>query len=173
MAKTKGRRVKEIGAIGEFVISFSQLEFIMRCTFERMMGLTSEQSDIVLASYDFAALCRAIGAFAGALPERDEGAQKRIEKLTRECLRINTERVRIVHGTWGISGGTKHISRNTFKSDEYFARYEDMANLLDATNNAFEQFATILIEKDKVWGPITRYLHAERTTARDDTQGSK
>src|SRR5450755_3841977 len=102
MPKGKGRRAKDIKAIGEFVIAFSQLEFVMRALFERMMGLTTEQAEIVLASYDFAALSRAIGAFANALPERDEAASKRLDKLINECLRINTERVRIVHGTWNI-----------------------------------------------------------------------
>jgi hypothetical protein len=50
----------------------------MRTAFELMMGLTTEQAEIVLASYDFASLARAIGGFVDALPERDDGASKRM-----------------------------------------------------------------------------------------------
>nr|WP_249790894.1 hypothetical protein [Bradyrhizobium sp. SRL28] len=56
LMKRKGRRAKDTKAIGEFVIAFSQLEFAMRTAFELMMGLTTEQAEIVLASYDFASL---------------------------------------------------------------------------------------------------------------------
>jgi hypothetical protein len=142
----------------------------MRTAFELMMGLTTEQAEIVLASYDFASLARAIGGFVDALPERDDGASKRMSKLVNECLRINTERVRIVHGTWHISGGASHMSRNSFKRLEYFAKYEDMVDLIDATNSAFDEFATIAVDRDKKWGPITKHLHRERSTARDGSQ---
>ncbi|SRR5258708_39429447 len=104
MAKKKRRRAKDVKAIGEFVIAFSQLEYVIRVVFQLMLGLASEQAEIVLANYDFAALCRAMGAFVRTLPEKDELALKRFDKLINECLRINTERVRLVHGTWHIVG---------------------------------------------------------------------
>jgi len=50
MAKKKRRRAKDVKAIGEFVIAFSQLEYVIRVVFQLMLGLASEQAEIVLVS---------------------------------------------------------------------------------------------------------------------------
>jgi hypothetical protein len=162
MAKRKKRLVKDVRAIGEFIISFSQLEYVIRVTFELMMGLSAEQTEIVLANYDFAALCRASKAYVETLPEKDEVATKRYSKLISECLRINTERVRIVHGTWHVRGGPVHLSRNTFRREQFFDNYEDLVKLVRDADKAFDEFATIVVDRNDAWGPIVKFLHEDR-----------
>jgi hypothetical protein len=163
----KRRRAKDIKAIGQFIISFSQLEFVVRALFEMLIGIPAKQAEIVLASYDFASLCRATSALAKILPEQSPDASKRFEKLINECLRINVERVRVVHGTWNVVGGSIHVSRNTFKRAEYFATYEDMMKLIEAMDDTFEEFATIIVDRDEKWGSIVRYLHEDKPIATD------
>jgi hypothetical protein len=69
------------------------------------LGLEGLHFNFVTAPYDFAALCNVTREVL--LTHLDD--QKAIDVLFNECLALNTERVRVAHGTWINSPGGLYV----------------------------------------------------------------
>jgi hypothetical protein len=120
-------------AIGKFVIQFSQLEYIVRHLLGAMMDLRDPQFDIITGSFDFARLCKVTEAYLLSLTDCDEKLAEHAKTTFAKCLKVNDDRVRIVHGTWLLGPGTSHLSRNSLKMTRHFEKPEEIvAKALEA-----------------------------------------
>jgi len=127
--------------IGRFTHQFSQLEFTIRTLLAGALGLTDDQFDIVTSPYDFATLCRVTSAVL-RLRYDDDKAQRKIEHIFKKCLELNTDRVRVMHGTWSIGPSrtnARHVSRSDLKAGYYFEQRGEMANRADAAQALMHQ----------------------------------
>jgi hypothetical protein len=129
-------RDKGFKGIGRFLLEFSQLQFSIRFVLAARLGLDEKYFDIVTGPYDFAILCTVTEkASIVKYPEK----RVQIEKVFKECRKLNESRVLIAHAMWtddfdGLSA--RHFSRNSlttathsFKKDE-FDRLADKAQEL-------------------------------------------
>lgn len=132
-------------AIGKFVFQFSQLEFTIRHLLSDLLELTPTQFYIVTASYDFATLCRVTSSFIYDLPELQ--VEKELKDEVRDtfnaCLRVNDDRVRLVHGTWEESGAS-HVSRASLKPAAYFQSVEEITKSIDLTKDCMNRIVKLI-----------------------------
>lgn len=127
-----GRLNRLYTAIGRFIFEYSQLDLIIRRAVGEVLKLDKERFHVITSSYDFAELCRVTPSLYSTVSGCTEEMQRELEKLFKDCQKINEMRVRIVHGTWFLSGeelGTEHVSRTSLKPKIYFPRIEDIENL--------------------------------------------
>lgn len=83
-------------AIGRFIYHFSGLEMMIRIVLGSRLKLPRDYFDIVISPYDFTALCRVTKDFlVRQFPDQKDD----IDQFFKECLRLNTERVRVAHGS--------------------------------------------------------------------------
>ena len=85
-----------------------------------MMDLRDPQFDIITGSFDFARLCKVTEAYLLSMPVCDEKLAEHAKKTFAKCLKVNDDRVRIVHGTWLLGPGTTHLARNILKMTRHF-----------------------------------------------------
>ncbi|OGA16217.1 MAG: hypothetical protein A3H32_07575 [Betaproteobacteria bacterium RIFCSPLOWO2_02_FULL_63_19] len=106
--------------IGQFISEFSQLDFSIRVLLANRLGLAKEYFDIVTAPYDFVMLCKVTQVL---LCTQAPAKKKSIEKLFKDCITLNEDRVRVAHGMWtlGREGPTaRHVSRSSLKPKFFF-----------------------------------------------------
>jgi hypothetical protein len=116
-------------SIGRFVFEFSQLEFMIRHALGVALDLKGDRFHIITSPYDFSALCRVTRSIYRTVPGCTDEEREELEAVFKECLQINDERVRIVHGTWFISDerlGAEHVSRSSLEPKVYYSRIEDI-----------------------------------------------
>jgi hypothetical protein len=116
-------------AIGRFIFEFSKIDSIIRRSVGEALKLGNERFHVVTSSYDFAELCRVTQSLYLTASGCTEEKRGELERLFKDCDRINRARVRIVHGAWFLSEdglGTEHVSRQTLKPTIYFPRIEDI-----------------------------------------------
>jgi len=138
-------------AIGHFVFEFSQLEHVIRSSLADALQIDdNEQFYIVLPSIDFAQLCNVTKAIYLRTIKMGAEDQKRIEKILSQCLRINDERVSIVHGTWFKSddgGGALHVKRTTRQRDIKYKDIEDIESLTKQVEELKKDLAVFITGK--------------------------
>jgi hypothetical protein len=99
--------------------------------------LKVEQFIPVTAPYDFATLCRVASTVLQNEAKADQLKCKHIDKLFKDCLSLNDQRVRIVHGSWSpyhtmengslkLGPSATHVSRGTLRPSEYFKSSEEV-----------------------------------------------
>jgi hypothetical protein len=113
-------------AIGHFVFQFSGLEFAIRDALGRSLKLKKVLFHPITASYDFATLCRVTSIALQDQKRDDHELCNYIDKVFRECLALNDQRVRIVHGIWMLGNKAMHVSRGTFKASDYFETSQEV-----------------------------------------------
>jgi|SRR5580658_6812641 hypothetical protein len=119
-------------AIGRFTFELSQLEFSIRAVLAGHLELPAKYFDIVTAPYDFAMLCKVFREVVGA--DKSNAQKKQLERWCDACLALNTERVRIAHGTWTLGSegpSARVVSRSTLKPKSYFGTPEEIDRLSD------------------------------------------
>jgi hypothetical protein len=95
------------------VFWFSKLEGMLKADLAGLLDLEHAHLDPVVSPFDFAQLCSVLKAIK--MREADDEARKeRIEDFFRQCMQINDERIRVVHGDWTLSGA-RHIARGSRK----------------------------------------------------------
>lgn len=111
-------------AIGRFVFWFSKLEGMLKADLAGLLDLENEHLDPVTSAFDFAQLCSVLKAIKrkGAKEE----AAKNVDWYFKECMKVNEERIRVVHGDWTLSG-VRVVSRGSREPKIYFS---DPADLL-------------------------------------------
>lgn len=122
-------QVRFYAALGEFVFEFSQLEFTIRHFLGMALDLGEDRFDVITSPYDFAALCKVSLQVWLTTPGLSKKELAKVKRYFNDCLELNTERNRIVHGTWFISArraGARHVARNTLKAGFYFEELEDL-----------------------------------------------
>lgn len=157
MSKDSLRREAEIRVnlyldIGRFTHQFSQLEFTIRALLAGALKLTDGQFDVVTAPYDFATLCRVTSAILQLKHSRKKSAQEKIEKLFKECVALNDDRVRMAHGTWSVGAvavSARHVSRQKLKAAYYFAEPGAVAKRADSAETLMKRILFELPSKPK------------------------
>jgi hypothetical protein len=145
-------RQRLYGSLGRFIVEFSHLEVIIRHALIVAMGLSFDCFDVVTASYDFRTLCGVTKAFLCRFASYTEQDQSELTKLLNECMAVNDDRVRIVHGTWFVdysgTAGVRHMSRSTFESKFYYARIEDINSVTSKVEDLKSRLAKFLIRPE-------------------------
>jgi hypothetical protein len=122
-AAERAQEVRIYTALGQFVFEFSQLEYVIRYFLGEALALGDDRFDAVTSPYDFAALCRVSRQVWLTAPGLTNKEREWVVPYFKECLKLNDQRVRIVHGTWFANfagAGARHVSRTTLKADFYF-----------------------------------------------------
>jgi hypothetical protein len=136
-------------AIGRFIFQFSQLELTIRHALTSTLDLKETLSDPITAPYDFATLCRVTKTVMRDWASADPDICKAVDKVFKDCLRLNEQRVRIAHGTWLLGNVAIHVSRRTFKASEYFDSSEDIEREADEAQRLMGQVSKIMYRKPK------------------------
>jgi hypothetical protein len=118
-------------AIGHFVYEFSRLEDWLRIALQDILSIEPDAFSLISGGLDFAFLCNSTIAALKADPSRVKDADG-LRKTIGRCLGINSERVRVVHGTW-MAGSAYHTSRQTLANGEYFTEPSQLHKLADET----------------------------------------
>jgi hypothetical protein len=153
-------------SIGRFIFAFSQLEFLIRHSLGEALKLDNNIFYAVTASYDFATLCRVMRNIYNTASACSEQEREEIGEVLKDCLKLNGERVRIVHGTWFINEnelGTDHVSRQTLEPKTYYSGIEDIEKVVGQLN----MLITRLIAFLTVTGVILRATTSEATMSPD------
>lgn len=130
---------KRYRSIGKFTYEFSTLELYVGSILKHVIRLEQRFSRLILASYDFATLCKTTGA---CLKERtdDTAFHKQVDAVVGKCLGINNERVKIAHGSWFLHMGAFHTSRQSMKSKLYFQELEEIDSLSASISALIDEF---------------------------------
>jgi hypothetical protein len=110
-------------AIGRFVFWFSKLEGILKSDFAGLLDLDNDYLDPVVSAFDFAQLCSVLKAMK--TKRSPDEAKPKVGEFFKECMKINDERVRVVHGDWTLSG-VRVVSRGSRKAEIYFKEPEEL-----------------------------------------------
>jgi len=142
-------------AIGKFIVAFSQLEFIIRHTLAEV--LDTKHFDEVTSPYDFATLCRVTEALIKAAPDCDKATAREVGNLFRECLRLNDQRNRLVHGTWSFGEEdpttltARHVSRQTLTAKDYFTTVAEIEVVINQAEDLRRRVVMFLIGTPATW----------------------
>lgn len=117
--------------IGRFIYQFSQLEFTLQFTLSTMLKLDERVSTPLMASLDFASLCRSIKSVYTALHPEDTDRIKAAHDLISEIMALNDHRVAIVHSLWHPDITGQHMAAHRVTRDTHKARrlYKDRDEL--------------------------------------------
>ena len=118
-------------AIGRFIDEYSQLETILKLVIAKAIGLKRKHFD-ALMTHDFALTC--VLAKTVLAESVEPKKSKAFETLISDCLKLNEDRVRVVHGLWlitGKEGGASHVSRNSLKRSSHFQDPYELAKLAE------------------------------------------
>jgi hypothetical protein len=144
--------------IGKFIFCFSQLEFLIRHALGEILKLDNERFYAVTPTYDFATLCRVTQNIYATAAVCGEQERAEIDELLKECLKLNEERVRIVHGTWFINDkelGTDHVSRSTLEPKTYYSRIEDIQKVIGELHKLTSRLIVFLTVSGVILRPTT------------------
>lgn len=135
-------------AIGHFIFEFSQLEFLLRYALQLAVGLSDEKFRVLGTSYDFASLCKITEEFFLRFVEGTQDEQNKIKTLTKNCLSVNNDRIRIAHGTWFIDEagpGAQHVTRGSFQPRVHYEKIEELERITEKVEDLKSDVSQILI----------------------------
>jgi hypothetical protein len=137
------RRQELYLAIGRFVCEFSQLEFAMRFFLSEFLGLSEGDFDTVTSPYDFRVLCVVVkDVFSKKLPKSNAA---RLGKIISDCLALNNQRVKIVHGLWvAHEGKLRHVPRQKLVAEVEFGMVEQVKDLADTALSLRTKFESVV-----------------------------
>jgi hypothetical protein len=151
MTDNKNREVepatRDFTSIGKFIVTFSQIELILRVLLSKILKIKEEHFHAVIGPYDFSMLCTVTATiFQQEFPER----KAEVEKVFKQCRALNDHRVRIAHGSWTYETGrfaARHLSRHSLKEAFYYQRPEELEQVNETAqqlmNDVLTLFATI------------------------------
>jgi hypothetical protein len=129
--------------IGQFISEYSQLEFTVKAILFGRLQLPEEYFDIVTAPYDFAMLCTVTKELlCKQLPD----SKQSIERLFKDCRKLNDERVRVAHGLWtqGREGPiARHVSRGSLQPKYHFEQPDSLSKLTVEAQRLMQQVLAI------------------------------
>jgi hypothetical protein len=132
-------RDRQFQAIGNFLFQFSQLEFSVRAVLTGRLGLTGDYFDAVTAPYDFRMLCTVTSKVSVI---KYPAQKSNIEKLFKECLKLNDSRVIVAHGLWtddldGLSART--VSRTSLQAQSHSFKSDELQRLADKAQELMQR----------------------------------
>lgn len=129
--------------IGQFISEYSQLEFTVKAILFGQLRLPEDYFDIVTAPYDFAMLCTVTKELlCKQFPDRKQS----IDRLFKDCRKLNEERVRVAHGLWtqGREGPiARHVSRGSLEPKYHFERGDSLSKLTAEAQRLMQQVLVI------------------------------
>lgn len=125
--------------IGRFLLEFSQLQFTIRVVLSARLDLDEKYFDIVTGPYDFAILCNVTEKASIVKYPTKKVA---IEKVFKECRKLNDSRVMIAHGMWhdefdGLS--VRHFSRNSLTTTDHPFKEDKFDRLADKAQELLQR----------------------------------
>ena len=151
-------REKLYRAIGRFVYEFSRLEGEVKNCGQKLLGLSEDQFWGIMPAVDFAAacnLCRAALDRRATIESNTSAVDvKKSRDLFSEALRVNEDRIRVVHGIWLSTHdvtGSFHSSRNKFELLQYFATPDELERKADQIHKLTSQlfFLHVILIKEQ------------------------
>jgi hypothetical protein len=139
--------------IGKFIFGFSQLEFLIRHSVGEALKLDNKVFYTVTSPYDFVQLCHVTQNIYNTTSICSEQERDEINELLSDCLKLNDERNRIVHGTWFINEkelGTDHVSRQTLEPKTYYSRIEDVEEVIGKLHMLISRLIVFLTVTDVI-----------------------
>jgi hypothetical protein len=149
LAAERPAQQKVEGEIGVFVFAFSQLELTIQYVLGSALRLEGERSSrpsrgrTTLQCY----------ARSRTPPRREAGLGQslhdRINQLFRDCLGLNTDRVRVAHGHWFADldgGGASVFSRDSLTVKMHFAEPGSLPTLTERANDLMNRVVELLIK---------------------------
>jgi hypothetical protein len=118
-------------AIGRFVEEYSGLETILKLVIAKAIGLKRKHFD-ALMSHDFTLTCNIAKAVLPEFVAPNKSGE--FKTLINDCMKLNEDRVRIVHGFWLITGKEgilAHVSRTSVKRSSHFKDANEIAGLAE------------------------------------------
>jgi len=127
--KSMELRNRQFQGIGQFIYQFSQLQFSIRHVLHARLGLSAEYFDIVTGPYDFVMLCNVTEK---ASIVRYPAKEADIEKVFKECRKLNDSRVLVAHAMWtddsdGLSA--RSFSRTSLKTQTHQFKRDELERL--------------------------------------------
>lgn len=133
---------EQYAAIGKFIVEFSGLEGSIKLGISMLTPFPEDMSEELLAGYDFAMACTVLSAVGSKrLPAPDAD---RLSSHLKRAMALNTERVRVAHGSWQTFGQfhAKHTSRQKLKVTEHYRHSAELELLAaEAENVSFHIFS--------------------------------
>jgi hypothetical protein len=126
---------EQYAAIGRFIVEFSGFEGSIKLAIAMLAPLPDDSSTELLAGYDFAMACTVLKTLGNKRMEPDDA--KRLNGHLSQALGLNTERVRVAHGTWQTVGKfhARHVSRQKLKQTEHFRDPAELIALAEEADN--------------------------------------
>ena len=131
---------KEMAArIGEFIISFSQLEFVIKWTIACLLEIDSQEiEDAVIGASDFSAACSIMARLFHIKQPGDKIFLREVDDAVKQCRAMNETRNIVAHGSWGVNMGARVVPRGKLLAVSHF---EEPAGL-DGHNVALSALVT-------------------------------
>jgi hypothetical protein len=124
-------------AIGRFVFWFSKLEGMLKADLAGLLDLENQHLDPVTSAFDFAQLCSVLKAIKRK--GSTEEAAKGVDDYFKQCMKVNEERVRVVHGDWTLTG-VRVVSRGSREPKIYFNDPAELARWADKAKELAEKY---------------------------------
>lgn len=136
--------------IGKFMVKFSHIEALMRTVFGIESRVHSSFKETLMMTFDFTLLVNTLKSFYEDKLKENITLQKRIISALNLCLSINTDRVKVAHGTWVLNENEVamliHLKRGALSSDIHFGDQKELFDLIKRTEDACKQFVSVLFE---------------------------
>ena len=112
----------------------------------------------MLSPYDFATLCRVAQAVLTQFQQIKK--KKEIEHTFKACLKVNDVRNQIVHGTWLLGSGTRHVSRQTLEPSIYLEQTDEIVEKTREIKKLQKDIADLqsLVNSEKYSEAVFRFL---------------
>jgi hypothetical protein len=124
-------------AIGRFVFWFSKLEGMLKADLAGLLDLENKHFDPVTSAFDFAQLCSVLKAIKRK--GSTEEAAKWVDDYFKQCMKVNEERVRVVHGDWTLTG-VRVVYRGSREPKIYFSDPAELLRWADKAKELAERY---------------------------------
>ncbi|WP_315751457.1 MULTISPECIES: hypothetical protein [unclassified Bradyrhizobium] len=124
-------------AIGQFVFWFSKLEGMLKSDLAGLLDLENQHLDPVMSAFDFAQLCSVLKAIKRK--GLTDVAAKRVDDYFKDCMKVNDERVRVVHGDWTLAG-VRVVSRGSREPKIYFSQPAELLRWSDKAKDLAQRY---------------------------------
>jgi hypothetical protein len=123
-------------SIGRFIFWFSKLEGYLKSHIVGILDLDTKVFDAVVSPYDFVTMCTVLEKL---ILSKGTASPEVVAKYFGRCKGLNTERVRVAHGDWTLTG-TRHVARNKLRPEIYFATPAELDALTDRCKRLMADF---------------------------------
>jgi hypothetical protein len=129
--------------IGKFIVTFSQIEFVVRLVLSVIVRIKNEHFTAVVGPYDFSMLCTVtVKILQHEFPEK----RAEIQKVFKPCRALNDHRVHIVHSLWthdtdGLTA--RHLSRQSLELKIHYQNPEELQQLTETAEQLKSQLLAV------------------------------